>query len=123
MARDVHNILLKVIMEKGEMTEIKAADYIKRMESQKRYSSDVWSWASLIKYNRETFSQYLIQCKNLNNYDCKCLKIRDFNSLKYFVCKYVLVGLNVYIYIVRVYSFVYITNLSFLRYLLVDRKL
>ena len=43
MARDVHNILLKVIMEKGEMTEIKAADYIKRMESQKRYSSDVWS--------------------------------------------------------------------------------
>ena len=43
MARDVHNILLKVIMEKGEMSELKAADYIKRMDSQKRYSTDVWS--------------------------------------------------------------------------------
>ncbi|OXU28241.1 hypothetical protein TSAR_010767 [Trichomalopsis sarcophagae] len=43
MARDVHNILLKVVMEKGNMTELQAADYIKRMDSQKRYSSDVWS--------------------------------------------------------------------------------
>lgn len=43
MARDVHNILLKVIMKKGNMTELQAADYIKKMDSQKRYSSDVWS--------------------------------------------------------------------------------
>lgn len=46
MARDVHNILLKVVMEKGNMTELQAADYIKRMDSQKRYSSDVWSWTA-----------------------------------------------------------------------------
>ncbi|XP_034946237.1 NADPH--cytochrome P450 reductase isoform X3 [Chelonus insularis] len=43
MARDVHNILLKVVQEKGKMTEMQAADYIKKMESQKRYSTDVWS--------------------------------------------------------------------------------
>lgn len=43
MARDVHNILLKVVMEKGKMSELDAANYIKKMDSQKRYSSDVWS--------------------------------------------------------------------------------
>ena len=43
MARDVHNILLKVVKEKGNMTELQAADYVKKMDSQKRYSSDVWS--------------------------------------------------------------------------------
>ncbi|XP_011883330.1 PREDICTED: NADPH--cytochrome P450 reductase isoform X1 [Vollenhovia emeryi] len=43
MARDVHNILLKVVMERGKMSELDAANYIKKMESQKRYSSDVWS--------------------------------------------------------------------------------
>lgn len=43
MARDVHNILLKVVQEKGNMTELEATDYIKKMESQKRYSTDVWS--------------------------------------------------------------------------------
>ncbi|XP_044585707.1 NADPH--cytochrome P450 reductase isoform X1 [Cotesia glomerata] len=43
MARDVHNILLKVVQEKGKMTELQAADYIKKMETQKRYSTDVWS--------------------------------------------------------------------------------
>ncbi|XP_011700669.1 PREDICTED: NADPH--cytochrome P450 reductase isoform X2 [Wasmannia auropunctata] len=43
MARDVHNILLKVVMERGNMSELDAANYIKKMESQKRYSSDVWS--------------------------------------------------------------------------------
>ncbi|RLU18700.1 hypothetical protein DMN91_009057 [Ooceraea biroi] len=43
MARDVHNILLKVVMERGNMTELAAAEYIKKMESQKRYSTDVWS--------------------------------------------------------------------------------
>lgn len=48
MARDVHNILLKVVVERGNMSELDAANYIKKMESQKRYSSDVWSWAILI---------------------------------------------------------------------------
>lgn len=43
MARDVHNILLKVVMERGNMTELNAANYIKKMDMQKRYSSDVWS--------------------------------------------------------------------------------
>lgn len=43
MARDVHNILLKVVMEQGKMSELDAANYIKKMDSQKRYSSDVWS--------------------------------------------------------------------------------
>ncbi|XP_011134999.1 NADPH--cytochrome P450 reductase isoform X1 [Harpegnathos saltator] len=43
MARDVHNILLKVVMERGNMSELDAMDYIKKMDSQKRYSSDVWS--------------------------------------------------------------------------------
>lgn len=43
MAKDVHNIVLKVVQEKGNMTEKDAATYIKKMESQKRYSSDVWS--------------------------------------------------------------------------------
>lgn len=43
MARDVHNILLKVVMEKGNMSDKEAAAYIKKMDSQKRYSSDVWS--------------------------------------------------------------------------------
>ncbi|XP_033224319.1 NADPH--cytochrome P450 reductase isoform X5 [Belonocnema kinseyi] len=43
MARDVHNILLKVVMQNGKMTEMEAQDYIKKMDTQKRYSSDVWS--------------------------------------------------------------------------------
>ncbi|XP_015190059.1 PREDICTED: NADPH--cytochrome P450 reductase isoform X2 [Polistes dominula] len=43
MARDVHNILLKVVKEKGNMSDKEASMYIKQMDSQKRYSSDVWS--------------------------------------------------------------------------------
>ncbi|KAL0272143.1 UNVERIFIED_CONTAM: hypothetical protein PYX00_005224 [Menopon gallinae] len=43
MARDVHDIVQKVIIEKGNMTEQEAAAYMKKMEAQKRYSSDVWS--------------------------------------------------------------------------------
>lgn len=43
MARDVHNILLKVVMEKGNMSELEAVAYIKKMDTQKRYSTDVWS--------------------------------------------------------------------------------
>ena len=43
MARDVHNILLKVVMEKGKLPELEAVTYIKKMDTQKRYSSDVWS--------------------------------------------------------------------------------
>ena len=44
MARDVHDIVLKVVQEKGGMTESQALAYVKKMEAQKRYSADVWSW-------------------------------------------------------------------------------
>jgi NADPH-ferrihemoprotein reductase len=43
MARDVHDIVLKVVQERGSMTESAAQDYVKKMEAQKRYSADVWS--------------------------------------------------------------------------------
>ncbi|XP_076364602.1 cytochrome P450 reductase isoform X1 [Tachypleus tridentatus] len=43
MARDVHNIILEVIQEKGGKSRQEAEDYLKRMESQRRYSADVWS--------------------------------------------------------------------------------
>ncbi|GLH11292.1 NADPH--cytochrome P450 reductase [Gryllus bimaculatus] len=43
MARDVHNIVLKVVQEKGSMSEAEALAYVKKMEAQKRYSADVWS--------------------------------------------------------------------------------
>ncbi|XP_011170563.2 NADPH--cytochrome P450 reductase-like [Solenopsis invicta] len=43
MAQDVHNILLKIVKERGNMSEVNAANYIKKMELQKRYCRDVWS--------------------------------------------------------------------------------
>lgn len=43
MARDVHDIVVKVVQEKGNMDEAQANAYVKKMEAQKRYSSDVWS--------------------------------------------------------------------------------
>lgn len=43
MASDVRNVILKVIMEKGQMTEQQATAYLKKMETQKRLSADVWS--------------------------------------------------------------------------------
>lgn len=43
MAKDVHNIILKVVQEKGKMSEQEAIAYVKKMEAQKRYSTDVWS--------------------------------------------------------------------------------
>lgn len=43
MAKDVHSIILDVIMEYGQKTKSEAESYIKKMESQRRYSADVWS--------------------------------------------------------------------------------
>lgn len=43
MARDVNDIVRKVLIEKGNMDEQQAQAYLKKMEAQKRYSSDVWS--------------------------------------------------------------------------------
>ncbi|XP_064461288.1 NADPH--cytochrome P450 reductase-like [Ornithodoros turicata] len=43
MARDVHEILLEIFCENGNMSKEEAEAYLKRMESQRRYSADVWS--------------------------------------------------------------------------------
>lgn len=43
MASDVRNILNNIIMVKGNMTEQQAQAYLKKMETQKRLSADVWS--------------------------------------------------------------------------------
>jgi len=43
MARDVHEVIEKIVREEGGMTDVEAAAYVKRMEAQKRYSADVWS--------------------------------------------------------------------------------
>lgn len=43
MARDVHEILLEIIKEEGKMEQPEAQAYFKKMESQRRYSADVWS--------------------------------------------------------------------------------
>lgn len=43
MATDVRNILLNIVKTKGNMTDVEAQQYVKKMEAQKRYSADVWS--------------------------------------------------------------------------------
>lgn len=70
MARDVHDIVVKVVQEKGNMDEAQANAYVKKMEAQKRYSSDVWSW------NSDIFIGYVIlvsYCYNI--YNCIVVKL------------------------------------------------
>jgi NADPH-ferrihemoprotein reductase len=43
MARDVRDIVLEVIEEEGKKTKTEAEAFLKKMESQRRYSADVWS--------------------------------------------------------------------------------
>jgi len=43
MARDVHDVIEKIVREEGGMSESDGSAYVKRMEAQKRYSADVWS--------------------------------------------------------------------------------
>ncbi|XP_073943950.1 cytochrome P450 reductase isoform X1 [Choristoneura fumiferana] len=43
MAVDVRNIILKAIQEKGGKTEAEAVQFLKKLESMKKYSADVWS--------------------------------------------------------------------------------
>lgn len=43
MARDVRDIILSTIQEKGNKTPSEADVYFKKMETQRRYSADVWS--------------------------------------------------------------------------------
>lgn len=43
MAREVRDIILETIETEGKKTKQEAEAYLKRMESQRRYSADVWS--------------------------------------------------------------------------------
>ncbi|KAH3886012.1 NADPH--cytochrome P450 reductase-like [Dreissena polymorpha] len=43
MARDVHETLLTILQECGQLDSIRAADYIKKLQNKGRYSCDVWS--------------------------------------------------------------------------------
>jgi len=43
MAKDVRNIITELCREHGKMTETEAENFVKKLESQKRYSADVWS--------------------------------------------------------------------------------
>jgi len=43
MAKDVRNIIVEICTGNGNMDENKAENYVKKLESQKRYSADVWS--------------------------------------------------------------------------------
>lgn len=43
MAVDVRNIILKTVQEKGGRTEAEAVQFLKKLESMKKYSADVWS--------------------------------------------------------------------------------
>ena len=43
MAREVKEIILETIQIHGNKSKQEAEDYLKRMDSQRRYSADVWS--------------------------------------------------------------------------------
>lgn len=43
MARNVKQILLDIIQEKGGKSKTEAEAFIKKMESQHKYAADVWS--------------------------------------------------------------------------------
>ena len=43
MAKDVQNILIDIVKTHGNRSDEEAAAFIKKMETQKRYSADVWS--------------------------------------------------------------------------------
>lgn len=43
MARDVHKIVMTTLQEKGKMSLAEAEKHFKKMESQRRYCTDVWS--------------------------------------------------------------------------------
>ena len=43
MAKDVHEIVCDVIKEKGNKTQKDAEQFLKQMELQRRYATDVWS--------------------------------------------------------------------------------
>lgn len=77
MAKDVHNIIVKVVMEKGQMTNSQALNYVKKMEQQKRYSADVWSWFITLLQ-----TLFLYKCTMLNNFVKKHFKNNSFTKKK-----------------------------------------
>lgn len=43
MAADVRNFVTSIVQQHGGLSAADALLYVKKMEAQKRYSSDVWS--------------------------------------------------------------------------------
>lgn len=43
MSHDVRDVLLRVIGRKGDLDQSQALDYLKKMELENRYVTDVWS--------------------------------------------------------------------------------
>nr|CAG4638293.1 EOG090X027R [Cyclestheria hislopi] len=43
MARDVHDIIIATCRDHGQMTDSEAQQFVKKLETQRRYSADVWS--------------------------------------------------------------------------------
>ena len=43
MARDVHDIITGICCEYGKMSPSEAQSFVKKLETQRRYSADVWS--------------------------------------------------------------------------------
>jgi len=43
MAKDVRNIIVEICKSNGSLSDQEAENYVKKLESQKRYSADVWS--------------------------------------------------------------------------------
>ena len=41
--QDVRNIIVEICVNNGGMSDKDAENYVKKLESQKRYSADVWS--------------------------------------------------------------------------------
>lgn len=91
MALDVRNIVLNVIREKGNMTEAEAAQYLRRMESQKRYSADVWSWNSVISINNLVCYLYQTTIINIDHLDgftvCGCYDSECTNQKTFYKCR------------------------------------
>lgn len=83
MARDVHNVLLKILKEHGVMDTEKAENYIKKMQNKGRYSCDVWSW----------YGYVLSRCfkiMNLTYYTLFCIDSNCiyFSGIIFYLCKF-----------------------------------
>ena len=60
MARDVMDCFLKIVEEEGQMTSGDAQVYMKKMEQQKRYQADVWSWFHFLTVNSGPIKQNFV---------------------------------------------------------------